>query len=127
MNNVVKNKGICRGLALATMLSMTSVSTFAEVVSTQDISHAVTMEVERQQLSDLLMRDDVAKQLHAMGVDPEKAQERVAGLTDAEVQKLYADIDGLPAGGDGVGTVLVVLLILILLDVTGVTDIFPKV
>ncbi len=82
---------------------------------------------QRAQLLSLVAREDVARQLSELGVDPVNAQARVASLTDAEVSALQQNIERLPAGSGALGTIALVLLILILLDIAGVTDIFPKV
>jgi hypothetical protein len=49
----------------------------------------------------------------------------VAGLTDAEVARISQQIDTLPAGGDALGVVVLIFVILIITDALGVTDIFP--
>lgn len=81
---------------------------------------------QHQQLSQQLLRADVRQQLLSLGVDPASVQERINNLSAAELNELQSRIDQLPAGGV-LGTIAVVLLILILLDVAGVTDIFPGV
>jgi hypothetical protein len=82
------------------------------------------MRIER--INDALMQDKVRNQLTVLGVSPEYAQQRVAALTDAELRTLDARLEDLPAGGSGVlEVVLVVFLILLILDLTGATDVFP--
>lgn len=66
----------------------------------------------------------VAEQLVAMGVDPEDAKARVAGLTDAELASLDGRIGQLEAGADLVGVIGVVFVVLIILELTGVTNVF---
>jgi hypothetical protein len=99
----------------------------AGMVETNQFAAEISMQEQRSALVDLMTREDVARQLNTMGVDIENAKERVASLSDAEIQQLHNKLDQLPAGSGAAGTVLVVLLILILLDVAGVTDIFPGV
>lgn len=99
----------------------------AGMVGTEQLASELTTRQQRDQLYDFLSREDVASQLVDLGVEPNQAQERVASLTDAEVATLVAKLEELPAGGSALGTVAMVLLILILLDVAGVTDIFPGV
>jgi hypothetical protein len=84
---------------------------------------------ERDGLLRVLERADVQQQLQAHGVTLEQAKARVAALTDAEAAQLAAQIDSLPAGGDGVGALitaaLIVFLVLLLTDILGFTKIFP--
>ncbi len=103
-------------------------SVAAAVVSTQQ---AMSIE-QRQARIDLvqaqLQRVDVQQAMIDMGVDPNQALLRVASLSDQELAQLNQQMDTLPAGGDGIlalmGAVFVVLLIL---EITGVINIFNKV
>lgn len=99
----------------------------ASIVGTQELAHQITIEEQRAEIDQLMARDDIARELQGMGVDAEDAKNRVASLTDAEIQALHGKLDALPAGSGALGAVLLVLLILILLDVAGATDIFPDV
>jgi hypothetical protein len=50
----------------------------------------------------------------------------VAALTDEEAAQLAGKLDRLPAGGDGiVGVLLIVFLVLLITDILGLTKIFP--
>jgi len=84
---------------------------------------------EHQGLLRILERADVQQQLQAHGVTLEQAKARVAALSDAEAAQLAAQIDSLPAGGDGVGVLitalLIVFLVLLLTDILGLTKVFP--
>ena len=84
---------------------------------------------DRSQLLGVLERVEVQNQLQAHGVSIEQAKARIAALTDAEAAQLAAQIDNLPAGGDGVGAligaVLIVFLVLLLTDILGFTKVFP--
>lgn len=99
----------------------------AAMIDTPQLASEVSVEMQRDELATLFAREDVAKQLSSLGVDPADAQERVASLSDTEVSQLHAKINDLPAGAGALGTIALVLVILILLDVAGVTDIFPKI
>jgi hypothetical protein len=58
-----------------------------------------------------LGRADVASQLQSLGVDPATARDRVAAMTDQEVQSLAGKIQSMPAGADTLGTILILALI----------------
>jgi 1-aminocyclopropane-1-carboxylate deaminase/D-cysteine desulfhydrase-like pyridoxal-dependent ACC family enzyme len=72
----------------------------------------------------LLMQENVATQLEALGVDRDQALERVASLTDTELAQLEGRLELLPAGGNTLAVLGVVLLVLVILDIAGVTNIF---
>ena len=73
-----------------------------------------------------LARDEVRAQFLARGVSPTEVDARVAALSTEELRELQLQIDELPAGGilEVIGVVFVVLLIL---ELVGVTNIFTKV
>ena len=99
----------------------------AAMMSSQDIAAAQQLHAERHQLRERLLRDDVQAQLLELGVNPNHVEERIANLTYSELSAINGQLDRLPAGGNGLGTAALVLLILILLEVAGITDIFPSI
>jgi hypothetical protein len=91
-------------------------------------SEALTMERPAERLAAVqagLARSDVQQAMIALGVDPVEAQLRVAALDERELVQLQGHLDELPAGGvlALIGAVFVILLIL---ELTGVIDIFKK-
>lgn len=80
---------------------------------------------ERAQAARLLERADVQARLATYGVSASDVKARVAALSDDEAAALAARIDSLPAGGDLIGAVVLVFLILLLTDILGFTKIFP--
>ncbi len=117
---------ICYGFILIIASAGVQAKTYAAIVDTDQIATETTVESQREALKSLFAEDEVKQQLIALGVDPVDASERVDALSAAEVSELHGQVGDLPAGGV-LGTIAVVLLILILLDVAGVTDIFPGV
>lgn len=75
----------------------------------------------------LLAREDVGKQLAALGVDPALVVERLNGLSDAELLELEAQMDSKIAGGDALAIIGAVFLVLLILELVGVTDIFSRI
>jgi hypothetical protein len=73
----------------------------------------------------LLARGEVRTALVAHGVDAAQVQARVAALTDEEARLLAAELDRLPAGGDVLGYVFLVFIILLITDILGFTKVFP--
>jgi hypothetical protein len=67
----------------------------------------------------------VRQALVTQGVDPDAARERANALTDVEVADLAGRVATAPAGGDVLGVVLTVFLILLVTDLLGWTKVFP--
>jgi len=74
-----------------------------------------------------LQREEVQDQLIAFGVDPQEAYARVAALSPQELQILNQRIDELPAGQDILGLVGAVFVVLLILEVVGVTNVFSAI
>ena len=74
----------------------------------------------------VLARADVGKQLEAFGVDQGMVAERLNGLSTAELLELEGQLDSQVAGGDVVGIVGAVFIVLLILELVGVTDIFKS-
>jgi hypothetical protein len=113
-------------LLLATSLLGASIAPAqAAMVGTAQVIAAEQGALNRAQLASMLEREDLQGQLAAMGVDVQQAKTRVASLTDAEVARINQQIEKLPAGGDALGIVLTIIVIFIITDLVGWTDIFP--
>lgn len=72
------------------------------------------------------LRESVEQELLQLGVTNEDALARVAALSREELQLLADRIDELPAGGIA-GTLGVVFIILLILELVGITDIFTAI
>ena len=74
----------------------------------------------------LLSRDDVQSKLIAWGVDVEKAKSRANAMSDAELQRVAYALDQQPAGGDIIVLVGVVFVVLLILELVGITNVFTR-
>jgi hypothetical protein len=74
----------------------------------------------------LLAREDVGRQLAAFGVDRAMVMERLDALSTAELLELEGQLDSQLAGGDVIAVVGVVFIVLMILELVGVTDIFKS-
>jgi hypothetical protein len=74
----------------------------------------------------LLAREDVGRQLQAFGVDRTMVMERLDALSTAELLELEARLDSQVAGGDVIAVVGVVFIVLMILELVGVTYIFKS-
>jgi len=97
----------------------------AGVVGTEALAAASAAPADRERLAALLARADLRAQLEAKGVRPADVQARIDALSDEEVAQLAGRIDSLPAGGDVVGALLFVFLVLLVTDLLGLTKVFP--
>jgi hypothetical protein len=79
----------------------------------------------RALLEQALQRADVVSALQARGVNVEAARARVASLTDEEALHVAAQIDSAPSGGDALGTIVFIFVLLLITDILGFTKIFP--
>lgn len=75
-------------------------------------------------ISAVLQREDVSGRLEALGVDREQAMERVAALTQPELDQLQTQLEQLPAGGNALQVLGIILIVLIVLDLMGLTNVF---
>jgi hypothetical protein len=104
----------------------------AGMVSTESLINQPDLSVQgpsaRERIRDILARDDVRKQMIALGIDASEAEARLAALTDQEVAEIAGKLDQLPAG-EGVGGILVIIFVvfgvLVLMDALGIFDLLP--
>lgn len=112
---------LCMGIVLVTAPAPARAAIIGteQMVDTQ--AHADDLATVQQ----FMQRQDVVAQLQQLGVDPLMAQERAASLSATELRELAQNIHQQPAGGDGVFVVLgVVFLVLVILELLGVTHVF---
>lgn len=91
---------ICRFLIAALLLSSLTAARAGMIGADQLSASAMS---SRAAVMDVLARPDVASQLQAQGIDPQAARDRVAALSDSEVQALQGQLDALPAGASNSG------------------------
>ena len=75
----------------------------------------------------VLAREEVRSRLEQYGVDPLAADARIAALTDQELELLATELENMPAGGDLLAIVGITFIVLLILELTGVIDIFSKI
>lgn len=125
-----EQKTFLSGLLVAAVLSVTSwMPAYAAMVTTEQMVSAQaeqTRDAQLAQVQGFLARADVKQQLEALGVAPELADQRVAALSDAELQHLSKTIGEQPAGGDVIVVLGVIFVVLIVLELLGVTHVFSR-
>jgi len=99
----------------------------AAVIGTGDAMKAAAHSERLNSISAVLARADVQAALQAHGVSPEDAMARVASLSEEELISLQQQFDQLPAGGADIFVVLgITFVVLLVLELTGVINIFSK-
>jgi hypothetical protein len=113
---------LCTALAWAGFAS----SAGAAIVSTGEAQMLDTHQGRVVAVQAALARDNVQQAMVALGVDPVDARQRVASLSAQELTQLEGQLETLPAGGI-LGLIGAVFVVLLILELTGVIDIFKKV
>ncbi len=80
----------------------------------------------RDELISMVGREDVQEHLVSLGVNPEYACKRIAAMNESELRAVQQKIDEMPAGGDILVVLGIVLVVLIVLEILGVTNVFTK-
>jgi hypothetical protein len=110
------------------IMSLVGVTTpmpaFAAMIGTERVIATEQNREHIDRVAAFLARDDVAQELQKYGVEPADAQARVEAMTPQELTQLSAEIDQLPAGSGALAIVGVVFVVLLILELVGVTNIF---
>lgn len=113
-------------LLVALLFSSVVGTASATVISTQQAMSADMRAGMEADVRAAFARDDVRQAMERLGVDPAEAEGRIAALSDAELQQLQGQIDQMPAGGI-LAVIGVVFVVLLILEIVGVTNIFNRV
>jgi Family of unknown function (DUF6627) len=98
---------------------------YAGMVETdRTVTHELANQ-DRAKISTFLDRTDVLAALQEKGVTASEAKARVNALTDDEAHNIAGKLDQLPAGGDILGFIFLVFIVLLFTDILGLTKVFP--
>ena len=97
----------------------------AAIIGSEALVQASQREATEAKVLQALSRPALVEQMEKLGVDPVAARDRVAALTDDELAALDQRLDSLPAGGDVLGALLFVFVLLLVTDILGLTKVFP--
>lgn len=111
-------------VVLALAMSTIAVPARAALVGTEQLLASSGQSDARERVDVFLARDEVRQQLQAWGVAPAHAQARIAALSEDEVVMLAERIDEMPAGAGVLEVVGIVFVVLLILELVGVTNIF---
>lgn len=104
--------------------SLPSIS-YAGMIGTQTLIETQQGDDPRARVEEFISRDSVRDQIVALGADPAEVRDRLAALTGDELRLLEQNLDTMPAGGI-FAVIGIVFVVLIILELTGVIDIFKK-
>lgn len=116
---------VVAGLSLLST-TFTSVAN-AAMIGTQS---AMSMEQRSEYIGDIkdwLSQEAVRKQLVQLGVNPSDASERISSMTPEELRTLHQRIDNLPAGAGLLEILGIVFVVLLILELVGVTNVFSNI
>jgi hypothetical protein len=99
----------------------------ADMIGTELAIQGEARDARITRVETMLVRTEVASQLVKYGVDPLLVQSRVGNMTDTELLALEGSLDRQIAGGDAIAVIGVVFLVLLILELVGVTDIFKSI
>jgi len=115
-------------LTLGVFLNVTFLApAMAGMVTSSELSSAAQVEQLRDEIRTVITRDDIRSHLLDNGVSPDDINDRINTMTGSEVLAMHAQLDSLPSGEGFLGGVIAIIVIFILLDLAGVTDVFPGV
>ena len=125
LNDLRQSRFVASLLVISILFLSLQPTVNAAIVSTSDLVAEQQSHLDREYLLNALDREEVQVALVSQGVDLDMAKLRVAGMTDTEVRTLNAKMDALPAASGVVGTVVFILIVLLITDLVGVTDVYP--
>lgn len=116
---------IASTLVVATALMGLPLTASGAVISTEESLATPAAAAQRERISSFLLRTDVQQALQSHGVAGDAAVQRVQAMSDSEVAQLADRIDQAPAGGDILGVLFTVFIVLLVTDILGLTKVFP--
>lgn len=125
------NKTLNNAVATTLILSMTTLALPTAVVAAPiGTDTLVQLDQRGELLSRIqtgLARDDVRAEFLSRGVSPVEVDARLAALSNEELQLVAQQLDELPAGGSVLAVIGVVFVVLLILELVGVTNVFSKI
>ncbi len=124
---IFRGKHICVLAISVCLISLPMLqSASAAMISTETAIEMAERQGRIDHINEVLARESVQNTLVRYGVDPADASARVDALTDTELQTLERQLQQLPAGGGVVEVVGIVAIVLVILELLGVTNFFSE-
>ena len=129
--NVIRKALKPMSLSLAAMMFLMAApvqSVTAAMIDTETMMDSARGREAREYLHQLMASKDIQAAIVAHGIDADEAWARINSLSDDEIIRIADQIDQLPAGGGLAEFLLIIILVgfivLVILDLTGVLDVF---
>lgn len=110
---------LCVASLMAALISHVPHVAFAETARQMLPTSAVVAEISRAEalakVQSYLDREDLQRELGRVGLSKSEIESRLASLSDQEVRELGAQMDQATYGGDVVGILVVVLLVVLII------------
>ncbi len=101
----------------------------AAMVSTEEVMREDAATENRERVITFLAREDVRREMEALGIDPEEATARTKALSDEEITRVANKLDEMAAGQSAVaaiiGAAVFIFIVLLITDILCFTDVFP--
>lgn len=101
-----------------------SAASYAGVYTSEQVIQSAQFNIDKKQVLGMFDEANVQDQLIALGVSKEDALVRLNAMTPYEISELNKQLNEAPAGGL-VGTIVTVLVVVAVLDLMGITDVYP--
>ena len=115
-------------LSFILSISLLAQASWAQMVSTEALFKQSVTVSSKEKVIQFTTREDVAKILGQMDVDPKMIEARIASMTDEEASEIAYQIGTLPAGGSAIGSIVgaavFVFIVLLITDILGFTKVF---
>ncbi|MCU4677272.1 PA2779 family protein [Catenovulum sp. 2E275] len=97
----------------------------AGLVDSNQVIQQQEYQFNKAQVLSFVDSEQVQAKLIELGIQPEDAKNRIANMTSEELASLNQQINEAPAASGIVGTIITVMVVVAVLDVMGITDVYP--
>jgi VIT1/CCC1 family predicted Fe2+/Mn2+ transporter len=101
----------------------------AAIVATEQVIREDVATENRERVMTLLAREDVRREMEALGIDPEEATARTKALSDEEITRIANKLDEMAVGQSAVaaiiGAAVFIFIVLLITDILCLTNVFP--
>lgn len=127
MNRFWNKKAAVAAVSAVLLAGTFPQAAMAGIIDTQTVVSVASRADSLSRIDRALSEERIAKQMTEMGVERSAVDSRMASLTDVELASLADRLETAPAGGDILGLIGAVFVVLLILELVGVIDIFKSV
>ena len=120
-------KVVVQLVSIAVLSASFAQFSFAGTIDTSYLLEADNHSASLDRIQRMLAEADVGNQLEKLGVDKAVIDARLEGMTAGELAELEGRLEQEVAGGDALALIGAVFLVLLILELVGVTDIFKSI